>query len=105
MVPIERSSSVAMNHIVLLSFNDPTRAAPLFAALERLKETVPGITSYSFGPYSSHEGMNRGYTHGFVFVFENAAARDVYLDHPDHVKVKETFLPAVSQVVAFDYES
>lgn len=94
-----------MQHIVLLSFKDPAKAEPLFQALGDLRSTIPGIESYSYGPYSSNEGMNQGYTHAFVMTFVDAAARDVYLDHPEHVKVKETYLPYVAQVVAFDFES
>jgi len=94
-----------MNHIVLLSFKDSAKAAPLFAALGELRKKVPGITSYSHGDYSSPEGLNRGYTHAFVYVFRDAAARDGYLIHPDHEKLKDEFLPFVEQVVAFDFES
>lgn len=96
---------VAMNHIVLLSFKDLSTAAPLFAALDELRTKVPGITSYTHGAYSSPEGLNRGYTHAFVYVFSDAEARDGYLIHPAHEKLKSDFLPLVEQVLAFDFES
>ena len=94
-----------MNHIVLLSFKDPSQAEPLFAALGRLQTILPGMLSYSHGPYSSSEGANAGYTHGFLMTFTGATARDAYLAHPEHEKVKSDFLPYVSQFVAFDFES
>ena len=93
-----------MHHIVLLSFKDPAQAVPLFAALGRLKEIVPGMTSYSHGAYASPEGLHRGYTHAFVMAFVDAAARDRYLDHPEHEAVKNAFLPFVEQIVVFDFE-
>ena len=96
---------MSMNHIVLLAFKDASKAAPLFAALGELRKVCGDITSYTFGPYSSDEGMNQGYTHAFTMVFTDAAARDAYLVHPEHEKVKSEFLPFVSQVVVFDYES
>ena len=58
----------------------------------------------SAGPYSSPEGLNRGSTHGCLMTFADAAARNSYLTHPDHEKVKEQFLPFVEEVVAFDFE-
>lgn len=81
----------------------------VFAALAALKTKIPGIVSYSAGPYSSHEGLNRGYTHGFVMTFATAAARDAYLPHPEHEKVKGMVLEildgGLDGVVAFDYAS
>lgn len=96
-----------VHHMVLVRFKpDAPEATPtrLFAALAELKRTIPGILSYSGGPYSSPEGLNQGYTHGFLMTFESARARDVYLPHPDHEKVKSDFLPFVEAVVAFDFE-
>ena len=77
----------------------------LTVALERLRKVVPGFIYLSGGPYSSPEGLNQGYTHGFLMTFASAAARDVYLSHPDHEKVKQTFLPDLAGVVAFDFEA
>jgi hypothetical protein len=36
--------------------------------------------------------------------FADAGARDVYLTHPEHEKVKSEFLPLVEAAVAFDFE-
>ena len=101
-----------ITHMVLLKVR---RQAPeqavreVFAALAGLKATIPGLLSFSGGAYTSGEGLNRGYTHGFCMTFRDARARDVYLDHPEHVKVKELVLGVldggVDGVVAFDYES
>jgi hypothetical protein len=35
--------------------------------------------------------------------FVDAAARNEYLTHPDHEKVKQAFLPDLEGVVAFDF--
>lgn len=95
-----------MYHIVLLKFPiaKAHRAAQLFAALEELKSRLPGFLSFTGGPYSSPEGLHQGYTHGFVMTFTDAAARDHYLFHPDHEKVKQEFLPDLEGVVALDFE-
>jgi len=44
-----------------------------------------------------------GDLHGGL-TFTDAVARDAYLTHPDHEQVKQTFLPDVESVIAFDYE-
>jgi hypothetical protein len=95
-----------MHHIVILRFKPGKEDAPpkLFAALAALKGTLPGILHFAAGPYSSQEGLNEGYTHGFLMTFKDAASRDIYLDHPEHVKVKNQFLPTIEKIVAFDFE-
>ena len=96
-----------VHHLVLLTFKAGTAAAlaaDLFAALARLRDRLPGIEKYCGGPYASPEGLNQGYTHGFLMTFASAAARDAYLTHPEHERVKTDFLPAVEKVVAFDFE-
>ena len=93
-------------HIVLLKIAPPKvhRIASLIAALDGLRKILPGYLTCTGGPYSSPEGMNQGYTHGLVMTFADAAARDQYLSHPEHEKIKQAFLPDVEGVVAFDFE-
>jgi len=53
--------------------------------------------------------MQKGFTHGFCMTFADAAARDVYLPHPEHERVKALVLQVLDGgldgVVAFDYAS
>lgn len=93
-------------HLVLVKFPAAKahRMADLCVALENLRKNMPGFLSCTGGPYSSPEGLNQGYTHGFVMTFTDAAARNHYLTHPDHEKLKAAFLPDLEGVVAFDFE-
>ena len=96
-----------VHHLVLLKFRPGTperTVAELFRALADLRQSIPGIERFGGGPYSSPEGLNQGFTHGFVMTFASPAARDGYLTHPDHEQVKLRFLPAVENVIAFDFE-
>lgn len=81
----------------------------VFDELRGLGNKIPGILSFEGGPYSSDEGLNKGFTHGFVMTFPDAAARDAYLPHPDHEVVKglvlEVLEGGLDGVVAFDFES
>lgn len=93
-----------VHHIVLLKFKpDAPRADDLFAALGRLRAIIPGMVRYRWGPYSSPEGANQGFTHAFIMTFRDSSARDGYLFHPEHEKVKAQFLPSVENVIAFDF--
>src|SRR5687768_11908743 len=100
-----------IKHAVILKFKPSVTAAKIqqnFAALADLREKIPGLLDFSGGPYSSPEGFNKGFTHGFIMTFADAASRDAYLPHPDHEVVKQMILPdldgGVAGVIAFDWE-
>ena len=100
-----------IRHVVLLRIRPDATAEQIksmFAALAGLKGKIGGVKSFSWGPYSSHEGLNQGFTHGFVMDFVDAAARDAYLPHPAHEAVKGQVVAlldgGLDDVVAFDYE-
>lgn len=98
-------------HLVLLKLRKdvpPADAKRVFEAIGGLRKTIPGITDYAYGPYSSPEGMNKGFTHGFTMTFDSAAARDAYLPHPAHEQVKKQVLAlldgGLNGALAFDFE-
>lgn len=99
-----------VKHVVLFRFKSSTpesRIKEIYAALDGLCEKIPGLVDFSGGAYSSGEGLNKGFTHGFVMTFESAAARDAYLPHPEHEVVKSKILGeldgGLDGVVAFDW--
>jgi len=96
-----------VQHLVLVKFKpgEDRQAPALFAALEALKAKLPGMLAYRFGTNMSPEGLNRGFTHGFVMTFADAAARNHYLVHPDHEEVKAIYLPHLEDVIVFDFEA
>lgn len=97
-----------INHVVLFRWKPGTSQAKIdeiYRELEGLKRLIPGLQSFSGGPYSSREGMNQGYTHGFIMTFTDAPARDAYLPHQEHERVKAIIVPHLEHVVAFDWEA
>ena len=95
-------------HIVILKFKDGVgeeQISSIFSSLESLfnNKTISGLLSYSGGPYSSPEGLNKGFTHGFTMTFADEASRNNYFPHPDHESIKNAIIPIVDDVVAFDY--
>ena len=97
-----------VQHIALFSFKVGTPQSVIdraFVDLRRLAKVIPGITNFTGGTNNSPEGLADGLTHGFVMTFEDAAARDAYLPHPEHEKFKSFVLPHIEKVVVFDYDS
>lgn len=97
-----------VQHILLLKIKPevtPEKITQLFNLLAELQQLIPGITYFKGGPYSSPEGLNQGYTHGFIMTFESVDARNAYLPHPEHERVKAELLPCIDSVIAFDFEA
>lgn len=96
-----------IQHMVLFRIKPEVtteKITELFTLLAKLQQLIPGITYFAGGPYSSPEGLNQGYTHGFVMTFESVDARDTYLPHPEHERVKALLLACINSALVFDFE-
>ncbi len=85
------------------STTSPEKVEQCFAALAGMVGQVPGLLDFSGGPYDSAEGLNDGFTHGFIMTFDSPEARDKYLPHPVHEAVKEIVVPELERLVVFDF--
>ena len=99
-----------VKHVVLLKLRATTseqKIREIFMALDGLRSKIPGLLDFSGGPYSSKEGLQKGFTHGFAMTFADPQSRDAYLAHPDHENVKQMIIPeldgGLDGVVAFDW--
>jgi hypothetical protein len=96
-----------VKHIALFKFKEATPQEDidrLFDQLLDVTETVPGIEDYVSGQNSSPEGLSQGYTHAFIMTFHDAEARDTYLTHPDHERIKSMILPVAESALVVDFE-
>ena len=96
-----------VKHIALIKFKEgttPEQIDQAFDQLLELSESIEGIEDYVSGMNNSPENLNQGFTHGFVMTFKDGSARDAYLAHPDHDRVKAAVLPTVESVLIFDFE-
>ena len=75
-----------------------------FVALADLANKIPGLLSVEHGPYKSDEGLNDGFTHGFIMTFDSPESRDAYLPHPDHLVVVDLVQPRLERLVVFDFD-
>jgi Stress responsive A/B Barrel Domain len=96
-----------IQHIVLVKIKPEVTTeniTEIFRLLAELQQLIPGITYFACGPYSSPEGMNQGYTHGFIMTFESVNARNNYLPHPEHQRVQGALSAYIDNVITFDFE-
>ena len=94
-----------IDHIVLLRFGTAARAEDIEALgreIQALDDRIDGVEGVRWGPSSSPEGLERGYTHGFVMHLRDDAARRAYLPHPQHVAVAERIRALCDDVLVFD---
>jgi hypothetical protein len=82
---------------------DEERIRHCFESMAGMVGKIPGLLDFKYGPYDSDEGLNDGFTHGFIMTFESPAARDAYLPHPEHERVKGIVVPCLSRVIVFDF--
>ena len=77
--------------------------ATCFREMAGMVGRIPGLLDFHYGPYHSDEGLNDGFTHGFIMTFASPQARDEYLPHPEHERVKEIVVPFLARVFVFDF--
>lgn len=96
-----------VKHIAFFEFKpecSETEIAEVWHILESLPKRIPGILDFTWGINTSTEGLSQSFTHSFVMLFENAAARDAYLPHPVHQDAVQKVLPKLKSVIVCDHE-
>lgn len=97
-----------VRHIVIFKYSPAATADQIQQvtdALAALTHKIPGIRSFEHGVNNSPEKKNLGFTHVYQFTFDDAASRDIYLDHPDHKRFKRFVgdLGILDDVFVVDY--
>lgn len=93
-------------HFGMLQFRQDVSQSEIdecFTALRSMLGKIPGLLKIEHGPYDSSEGLNDGFTHGFIMTFDSSQSREAYLPHPVHEKVKAFIVPKLERVVVFDF--
>ncbi len=95
-------------HVVLTQWRSgaPSEAlAEMRGIIARFEAEIPGVVSVVEGASVSTEGLEAGYDWALVVTFENAAARDGYLDHPTHLPVAAVIGEWAERLVVFDLDA
>jgi hypothetical protein len=99
-----------VRHIVIFKYKPgttPEQIEQVTDAFRSLRTKIPGITAFEHGINHSPEGKNLGFTHVYMLTFEDVAARDAYLPHPEHKKFGDLLgtLGVVADVFVVDYNA
>ena len=97
-----------VRHIVIFKYKPgttPEQIRQVTDAFRNLRKAIPGIIAFENGVNNSPEGKNLGFTHVYLMTFEDAAARDAYLPHPEHKKFGDLLgkLGVVADVFVVDF--
>jgi Stress responsive A/B Barrel Domain len=98
-----------VRHVVVFKFKPATTAQQVEEvtnAIRSLKDKIPGILSFEHGVNNSPEKKDLGFNHVYLLTFKDAASRDTYLPHPEHVKFGELLgkLSVLEDVFVVDFE-
>ena len=92
-------------HVVLTQWRPDVPAEALAQMREiigRFQAEVPGVVSVTEGASVSTEGLEAGFEWALVVTFEDAGARDGYLDHPTHLPVAALIGQWAERLAVFD---
>ena len=96
-----------LKHIVVFEFkaDAPSDAAErALEALRALPASIPEIVSLEAG--ANVVESERNYDLGLIVEFENRAALDTYIAHPDHVAaVEKAVKPVLERLAVVDFET
>ncbi len=100
-----------ITHCVFIRYraeaNDGTRD-DIYKALHALRPRVPGLTNIVIAANSSPEGLDKGFSEGFIVTFRDAKARDAYLADSEHAKVGAMIVAAaeggIDGILVYDLE-
>jgi hypothetical protein len=97
-----------VRHVVVFKYKPGTsedQIRQVSQAFRELKTKIPGIMAFEDGVNNSPEKKNLGFTHVYLLTFEDVAARDAYLPHPEHKKFGQLLgkLGVVADAFVVDY--
>lgn len=95
-----------LRHIVLFKYKPEVTAAQLDEinrAFQDLKRQIPEVRDFERGVNNSPEGLNKGFTHGYLVTFSSEEDRAAYLPHPAHKKFVELLGGKLDEPMVFDY--
>lgn len=102
----DKVRSGRVRHVVCFKYKKGTPAgkiAEISGAFAALEKKIPGIVAFEMGENNSPEGLNKGFSHCYIVTFKDAAAREVYLPHPEHKKFVGLLKPHLEDVFVIDF--
>lgn len=94
-----------INHVVLITLEDPSEAEALRTDCDTMLSTIPSVTVYACGPHvetGRSKAVNADYTLGLLVCFRDMAGYSAYLEHPGHVALLEKWKARFSALTIYD---
>ena len=95
-----------IRHVVHFKFKKeatPVQIEKVTEEFAALKKKIAEVDSLAWGPNSSSEGLDKGFTHCWIVSFKTAKDRDAYLVHPAHKAFVEILLPILDEAIVVDF--
>jgi hypothetical protein len=96
-----------IREVVLLAFREGVPSERLRAfetAFTNLRQQIDEIRELEWGLNASRENLAAGFSHCFLVTFDNLAARDRYVDHPDYRAALAMMEPWIEKRLVVDYK-
>jgi len=94
-----------INHVVLITLEDPSEADALRADCDDMLSTIPSVTVYACGPHvetGRSKAVDDEYTLGLLVSFKDMAGYTAYLEHPGHLRLLEKWKSRFSALTIYD---
>lgn len=95
-----------IKHVVNLKFKEGTPKEKIEHAIsvfEGLATKIPTISHMEGGLNDSTEGHSKGFQYCYTISFKDTHAREIYLFHPEHLKLVSIVGPLLDDVLVMDY--
>jgi hypothetical protein len=90
-------SRIMITHCVFINYRADTTPQAKIAILDgllALRPRIDGLINIMIGDNTSPEGLDKGFSEGFIVTFRDPAARDRYLADEEHAKVGAAIVAA-----------
>lgn len=101
-----KSKTRVLRHVVLFKYKPevtPAQLDEINRAFQDLKHQIPEVRDFERGINNSPEGLDKGFTHGYLITFSSEEDRAAYLPHPAHKKFVELLGGKLEEPFVFDY--
>ena len=95
-----------LQHVVAFKFKadaSKEQIDKVLKAFEQLPKKISQIKKFQTGLNNSPEGLNKGFTHGWIISFKNEEDREVYLHHAEHQAFVAIAKPVIEDVFVIDF--
>ena len=95
-----------IRHILFVKFKDNIDSKDLLEArnaFSHIPNQIQGISGFEWGENTSAEGLSQEFTHCIQIVFADEQARQRYLIHPEHQKLKSNLFKVLEKIIVVDY--